>query len=325
MTSYCRPFPTTNNNNELITYIDTYCFTAGAMYDINRIENFIKEHKHLINVPNTFNLDIVIQTISHNKYDILELLIKYGADLTRRYGPKKYTPLMNAIHQQRDSCVFMLIKYTKDLEVRDHNGNTALLNVVICGDQIIWFEVINELLENGADIYAQNDNGQNILHIAILKNDYNLIQFLIEKKMYLNMLNNDKQNILYQQVLGGKISFEVLKLLAENGANFDEEDNDGKTLSDILISEIANQETVYKYVCRLNEGELNRQCWFFKYLVILFEYGASLCISNNVLDKLLILATHMDDKKYIEILVEHGAKIQPNKNTGPKIYYYHPI
>lgn len=306
---------TSNISNELYSYLFNNCFLVKSIYNINEIENYIKEHKHLINTLTDNGYSIIASTIYHDKYDIFEVLIKYGADLNCRYGEYKYTPLMYAMYLSQDfpryNYVFMLIKYTNDLEVRDTCGHTALLMAIKSRLQF-RVKIISDLLDYGADIYAQNVLEHNILYITILKNDYEVLNFLIEKKMDLNTLNSKNQNILHQIISDRDLARDMLKLLLEYGVKFNEIDNDGKTPFDILVSDLTDHDENVddpNDIWDLYGKNFYKHYDFFNRVVILFEFGASFCVNNKLLDKLLKIAIHHRNIKYIKILFDHGAKL----------------
>ena len=47
-------------------------------------------------------------------------------------------------------------------------------------------EVMKKLIEKSADIFARNQNGSNALHIAVKKNNFTIVQALIDIKYPLN-------------------------------------------------------------------------------------------------------------------------------------------
>lgn len=320
---YSKNIHTTDNDDKLYEYLYVKCFSTTSAYNIDEIETYIKNHKHLINIQNNFEHSIIIQTILVDKCDILALFIKYGADLNLQYGSNKYTPLMYAIYKNSYKCVSMLIQHTRNLETRDVNGNTALLKVMFYIPKDLRFKFIGELIRRGANIYAQNNKEQNILYFAIINNDDVTLGLLIKNKMDLNVLNSKKQNILHQTILDYNFSSKTLMLLIKNGVKFDEKDNDGKTIYDILIYEIMKYDINF-YLTKHGDNVINfsgytlkfmefiQYCKFFDLLVILFELGASFCINNTILDKLLITAINNRNIKYTRILFEHGAKISGN-------------
>ena len=47
-------------------------------------------------------------------------------------------------------------------------------------------EVMKSLVDRGADIFARNHNGSNALHIAVKKNNFSIVQALVNIKYPLN-------------------------------------------------------------------------------------------------------------------------------------------
>lgn len=47
-------------------------------------------------------------------------------------------------------------------------------------------EVMKKLMERGIDMFARNQNGSNALHIAVKKNNFSIVQTLVNIKFPLN-------------------------------------------------------------------------------------------------------------------------------------------
>jgi len=73
------------------------------------------------------------------------------------------------------------------------------------------------LLENGFDVNCQNELGETPLHIAIAKNDIELIQLLIKYDPDISITNyKDKFNAMnYAEICGNKDIIEIIKVLYE--------------------------------------------------------------------------------------------------------------
>ena len=92
----------------------------------------------------------------------------------------KYIFKSNRIITDRDNKHCSI---NKDLMSLDKNGfNKRLFDVVSCTNksQKEKIDLIKELIENGANVNARNENQNNILHVAVRFNRYPLIKFLID-------------------------------------------------------------------------------------------------------------------------------------------------
>jgi len=111
---------------------------------------------------------------SNNKSNALEVLINRGADVNVRCDNfnktnKGYTALIVACAIEYDEgleTVKRLIKAGADLEIKDDNGNTALMWAV----KKCNLETLKHLVKAGADVNTQNNNGETAKSVAMDKN-----------------------------------------------------------------------------------------------------------------------------------------------------------
>jgi ankyrin repeat protein len=68
------------------------------------------------------------------------------------------------------AVISSLIKYDVDVNARDSNGNTALL--VWGKDRALTSDLVEMLLQAGADITVTNISGQNVLQLLTADDDY---------------------------------------------------------------------------------------------------------------------------------------------------------
>lgn len=113
-------------------------------------------------------------------------------------GDAGNTPLMNAIEGLNQQIVELVIqKLDKEgINAKNSKGRTALHSVA----NIIWFEMLwraedekfNQvktaklLIDAGADINIQDDEGLTPLHLACRSNNYELVKLLIDKGANVN-------------------------------------------------------------------------------------------------------------------------------------------
>ena len=119
-----------------------------------------------------------------------------------------------------------------DLEARNNDGQTALMISVLglaanqvdmsaAGDNRWhnrWEQVINVLLERGADVNTVDNRGVTPLFIAIFSQDYLLCKVLIEAGANINHKLPSGVSLLRFAKVGS--STEVVDLLVANGAEF---------------------------------------------------------------------------------------------------------
>ncbi|OUM60513.1 hypothetical protein PIROE2DRAFT_63097 [Piromyces sp. E2] len=191
-------------NYECITMLlSDYCKEYSI--DINTKDN--NGNTPLINMIIKFNdskelvglIDLLIgngankDDINHDKSTALHIACKYSCinliskliTLTNANMEDKngHTPLMVAIKEKKCECI-MLSDYCKeysiDINTKDNNGNTLLMNMIIkINDLKELVDLIDLLIKNGANKDDVNHDKSTALHIACKYSCINLIPKLI--------------------------------------------------------------------------------------------------------------------------------------------------
>ncbi len=100
-----------------------------------------------------------------------------------------------------------------NLNYQGDNGHTALIQATKEGN----IEVVQELLNAGADINIRNYDGNNALWFACFGNHLDLVTLLLESQINIDNLNDNGATVLMYAASAGKT--EVLQLLIDAGAN----------------------------------------------------------------------------------------------------------
>ncbi len=92
-------------------------------------------------------------------------LVRSGADANERGGVNDWTALMHAIHKNQRRSVLALLDAGADVNARsDHGGyETALIMAAGYG----YEDIVRDLLERGADPYAETSGGETALSAAV--------------------------------------------------------------------------------------------------------------------------------------------------------------
>lgn len=125
-----------------------------------------------------------------------------------------------------DLCKCLLEEFGADPNVEDTNGQTPLLVAVARQDS----NLITALLSAGADTEATDSKGRTPLQIARARDDYSTIHLLLEHGAERDAENpsQEDQALLIDAVRSGEV--ELVDTLLGNGANIDEQDENGWTL-----------------------------------------------------------------------------------------------
>jgi ankyrin repeat protein len=120
------------------------------------------------------------KTSSDRREEILEVLLKYGADVNKRHYDND-TPLQKAIMEEEFDCAYRLIEAgacINDSASKGEGGLTALQAAVSVGD----VDMVEHLLLKGADVNAPAAvvNGVTALQAAAIKGYLRIAQILLE-------------------------------------------------------------------------------------------------------------------------------------------------
>ncbi|MBD3350579.1 MAG: hypothetical protein GF364_03735 [Candidatus Lokiarchaeota archaeon] len=171
------------------------------------VENFLKSNDNP-NIKNLLGISPLHYACQGEKaLPIVKLLIKYGADYNAMSNNNS-TPLHFAAYNGKPEVVSYLVSKGACLDFKDENGQTPLfyairntkdenvIRLVELGADI-WIkdhfynwpydyaksqkntEIIDFLIEN-TDFDKRDKDGYTILHLAVLKEDYDLTKFLLD-------------------------------------------------------------------------------------------------------------------------------------------------
>lgn len=93
----------------------------------------------------------------------IKKLVSAGADPNQRWGVNGWTPLMHAVHKNQKGSVEALLAAGADVNARAGKGITALLMAAGYG----YADIVQMLLDHGADPYAETSDGDSALAAAI--------------------------------------------------------------------------------------------------------------------------------------------------------------
>jgi ankyrin repeat protein len=121
--------------------------------------------------------DLMLKKVATKKLrdDILTFLLKNGAspDLSDKNG---HTPIQLAIMQSNFPYLEEMLPFSKNLDLFDEKGHSALLYALDSEDPVKFGTA---LLKAGASINAVGNQGS-ALHYAVIKNRRDLVEFLLK-------------------------------------------------------------------------------------------------------------------------------------------------
>uniref|UniRef100_A0A914CHA7 Uncharacterized protein n=1 Tax=Acrobeloides nanus TaxID=290746 RepID=A0A914CHA7_9BILA len=114
-----------------------------------------------------------------------------------------------------------LVEHGADVNVKSNNGETVLHSAAQWGS----LAVVQWLVEHGADVNVKSNDGRTVLHSAA-QGSLDVVQWLVEHGADVNVKSNDGRTVLHSAAQG---SLDVVQWLVEHGADVNATDIDGKT------------------------------------------------------------------------------------------------
>jgi len=191
-------------------------------------------------------------------------------------------------------CMKALINAGAALEATDtRDGRTALIVATMEGHK----DIVDLLLSNGADLYAQlhqNDDWTNPIMLAAIKGNIDIMKSLIKAGADIQMANKTNSTAVTYAAVNGQT--ESLKILLEAGALPDPKNTDGGATPLILIT--------YSPLG-------NIPC-----IKLLLKHGADIHAVDNKGRTALVHAATIGKKEVMEVLLDAGADPNVMVNLG---------
>jgi len=172
------------------------------------------ENKANVNAINFYGNPILVQASNDGKYNLVNILLKYGANTEAKLfnHPEGTTSLLIASSKGHFKIVDILLQYKANIEATGMNGNTSLLIASSKGD----FKIVDILLKYKANIKATDTNGNTSLMFASQEGKKDIVELLISNKADVNAKNNKGETSLKKASENGHES--IVELLRVNGA-----------------------------------------------------------------------------------------------------------
>ena len=246
-----------------------------------------------INIKDTNGNHMIFMAVIKDKIEIVTILIKYGARLDI-IDTEGYSLLFYPIRINNRNMIDILLVSNKE------NIGLSLVNICDSKQRVPLFYAakyknhyaIEQLLKYGADPNHKNNSGLNVLHMAVLRKDINIVKSILVCIKNIDARTNNGSTALHYSC-----SFQLLeitKLLLEAGANTD-------------LSEFENDMCPIFYTVIMNDLELTK---------LLIDYRASPNYQDylgNTMIHYVILNKHMQILDYI--FKKYPIKIPTKKRT----------
>lgn len=145
-------------------------------------------------------------------------LILAGADVNSRSSRSGRTPLMAVSYKGRDyaEVVQLLLEHGAEVNLRDRSGDNALILASFHGS----VHTVQTLLDNGADINAENKRGFTALVRAAQGSHPEILQRLLDRGASINSPYGGDKVLAFSSSIG---DYESVKTLLDRGVNVNAE------------------------------------------------------------------------------------------------------
>ena len=180
-----------------------------------------------------------------------------------------------------------------------------------------WPEIVQVLLDHGAEADARNADGQNPLHRVPQLQYYhslhgaNIVMQLLKHEVGSDVNERDKDQETPLHLASYYLSSDLVKVLLDYGAQVDAEDNRGLTPLHQLV--LGNHK------CQSLSGTGRLEPWDSRAIYtahLLLERGADVNAQNKDNETPLHLASRLRLHELARLLLEHGADLDVKNSEG---------
>jgi ankyrin repeat protein len=269
------------------------------------------------------------QAADEGKVETLKTLLRRNLGLINMRDKGGLTLLHRAAIKGQTDIVELLLKEGANLEIQTNRGRTALQTAAKHGH----VDVARLLLEKGADPERTNHGGMTALHTAVNYSYIDIIKLLLEKGATLDTQNKEGRTALHMGVQNSDI--EVVNLLLEKGANTETADTTYYKMTPLHNASNANNaEIAAAFVAKGGKTNLVN-AFNKTPLHIAALYGYNECVSELLKagdvdmeatddDGMTALhhAANLSKAECVRILVEKGAKTTAKDLEGKTPFDY---
>jgi ankyrin repeat protein len=169
---------------------DTALMQAAAAGDMARIK-ILMDQGALVNAMDPAGNTPLLFAARENQINAARVLLKAGADVNGRSGSTP--PLAAAALRGHVFMVRLLLRNQAHVNRVGANDLTALMNAV----ELNRLDVVQVLLEAGANTRVLNRAGENVLAVAVRKNNPALLDLLLKQGVAPDMADSNGLTALY--------------------------------------------------------------------------------------------------------------------------------
>ena len=221
--------------------------------------------------------------------ELFQYLIDKGSDVYRQKGDGMNCLHIAALNGHLRLCKVLLEFYNVDLQMIDDNGWSVLHSAAKAGN----IELFQYLIDKGSDVYRQNGDGMNCLHIAAVNGHLRLCKMLLETyKLDLQMTDDNGRSVLHSVSEDGNL--ELFQYLIEKGSDVYRRKRDGMNCLDIAAANGCLR------LCKM----------------LLETYKLDLLMIDDNGCSVLHFAARAGNLELVQYLIEKGSDVYRQKRDG---------
>ncbi|KAL7801877.1 ankyrin repeat-containing domain protein [Trichoderma afarasin] len=267
-----------------------------------------------IEAPEFENWTALHVMAANGRKEMVKFLLDHGANIeaTTNVGG---TPLGLAIERKQEDVAKLLLNRGADIDMKQRKGSSTMLHLMV---DFGTADMINFLLDHGANIEAKKDNGYTPFGLAIERGEEDMAKLLLSRGADINMKQRkDGDTILHLMVELGKA--DMVKFLLDHGANIEAKNDISNTplglavelgkinIANILLNRGANIKARQR-----DDGvtSLHLMAEFGKLDMVefLLDHGADIEAKSKKGHTPLSYARDFKKVDVIELLLDHGAR-----------------
>lgn len=229
-----------------------------------------------VNKKNSFDSDF--EHINKNSLDAsIEIRNLEIIDLLIKYNTNKNTLIALSLEKNKLDIAKYIINKNNDFNIIDYNFISPLYQAILKED----LEIIELLLEKNANPNLINKN-KSVLHIACSVQNLLIVKLLIKYAVNVNIQDNDGRIPLFNAIEATKANKDIIKYLIQNGADIYKKDNKG--ISPLSFAE-SSKKSMIKVLLESIPIELKIEKNFISYDKLISN-DSKLYEQNKVINKL---------------------------------------
>ena len=251
---------------------------------------------------------LLLRACEEGQEDWVRLLLKGEVDVNMKHDGK--TLLMRVCEVGKLHIAELLINHGAIVDIQDDEGVTALMFACLKGNE----ECIKLLSESGPGINLQDNKGRTALMIACERKDKKGIEFLLRNKAHVNLQDHKGKTALMLSVSESLVSIDITKSLLNCGAQVHLQDKEGVTAL-MLTCQKGNEQCVKEILSKPRHG-VNLQDNEGTTALMRACRRGTVNIARLLLSEEAMTPRHIGWVDIVELLLRKGALVNLQNNRG---------